>query len=71
MTEGWSWSYEDAHGAAATGVQLVTSGFPTQGDAESWLGEHWREIFAGGVAAVTLHRGEAVVYGPMLLSAGG
>lgn len=71
MTEGWSWSYEDAEGAPVTSAQMVTTGFPTQGDAESWLGEHWRSLFAGGVAAVTLRHGDRTVYGPMLLTSGG
>lgn len=70
MNDGWHWSYEDARGSAMSGVQLVTSRFPTQGDAESWLGEQWRSLFAAGVAAVTLHHDEATVYGPMLLSDG-
>ncbi|WP_446663992.1 hypothetical protein [Flexivirga sp. B27] len=71
MDEGWRWSYEDARGSALTGVELVTTGFPTQSDAESWLGEQWRTLFAAGVAAVTLHHGPDPVYGPMLLTAGG
>jgi len=70
MTDGWSWTYEDARGAELSGVHLVSSAFPTQGDAESWLGEHWRELAGGGVAAVTLHRDGAAVYGPMALSEG-
>ncbi|WP_188835604.1 hypothetical protein [Flexivirga endophytica] len=71
MTDGWRWTYEDAHGTPVSGVELVTTAFPTQSDAESWLGEQWRSLFAGGVAAVTLHRHDTRVYGPMLLSDGG
>ena len=40
-----------------------------QGDAESWLGEHWRDLLARGVATVTLFEGEEQVYGPMGLAA--
>jgi hypothetical protein len=40
-----------------------------QGDAESWLGENWRELLARGVATVTLFDGENEVYGPMGLAA--
>lgn len=71
MTEGWHWTFEDSRGAALSGVELVTTGFPTQSDAESWLGDQWRALFATGVAAVTLHHGASPVYGPMLLSTGG
>jgi hypothetical protein len=41
--------------------------FPTQSDAESWLGEEWRSLLAGGVARVTLLEDDRVVYGPMSL----
>ncbi len=52
-----------------TGETLVTSGFPSQSDAESWLGERWRELADVGVDAVTLAHEGAVVYGPMSLRA--
>jgi hypothetical protein len=66
----WTWRYEDADGAevAPDGVPVVES-FPTQSDAESWLGETWRELLEGGVAAVTLLEDTREVYGPMPLSA--
>lgn len=41
-----------------------------QGDAESYIGEFWRELLQNGVDAVTLMEGDRVVYGPMKLSAG-
>lgn len=41
---------------------------PNQSDAESWLGEQWRELAANGVAQVTLWDGSERVYGPMPLS---
>ncbi len=40
-----------------------------QGEAESWLGEHWRALLERGAASATLLRGDTVVYGPMGLSA--
>lgn len=70
MSDGWTWTYEDATGRPVEGPVMVTTPFPTQGDAESWLGEQWRELQAAGVAAVTLHEEGAVVYGPMSLSDG-
>jgi hypothetical protein len=42
--------------------------FPSQADAESFIGESWRELLAGGVHQVTLFEGDREVYGPMGLS---
>lgn len=70
MSAPWTWTYEDDHGKPVTGEELVSTPFPTQSDAESWLGEQWRELAAAGVGAVTLHEGDTVVYGPMSLSDG-
>jgi hypothetical protein len=41
--------------------------FPTQSDAETWLGEQWRTLSAAGVVSATLLDGDRVVYGPMAL----
>jgi hypothetical protein len=69
MAAQWTWTYLDADATEMTGEALVSTGFPSQGEAESWLGEQWRELGAAGVDAVTLvHEGE-VVYGPMSLRA--
>ena len=45
---------------------------PTRGqsDAESWLGETWRELAAAGIAQVTLFEDGTLVYGPMPLTEG-
>jgi hypothetical protein len=43
--------------------------FPSQADAESWVGETWGDLAELGVAAVTLMEADRVVYGPMSLSA--
>jgi hypothetical protein len=40
----------------------------SQSDAESWLGEQWRELAEAGVAQVTLFDDERKVYGPMPLA---
>ena len=69
MSADWSWLYLDAHGNVMEGDQLVTTGFPTQSDAESYLGESWRDLLAAGVEAVTLRENDTVVYGPMSLRA--
>jgi hypothetical protein len=67
MTDEWTWTYFDADAAEMTGAELVASGFPSQSDAESWLGEHWRELAETGVEGVTLRHEGVVVYGPMSL----
>ncbi|GAB2760649.1 hypothetical protein ACXR8F_10760 [Terrabacter sp. AAH1] len=69
MSADWTWLFLDAHGEAMEGEGLTTTGFPTQSDAESYLGESWRELLERGVEAVTLRENGAVVYGPMSLRA--
>jgi len=67
VSEQWTWTYVDAEGRPVTGEPTTDIPFPTQGDAESWFGEVWRELADAGVATVTLHRDGSVVYGPMSL----
>jgi hypothetical protein len=69
MTAEWTWTYFDADASEITGEALVSTGFPSQSEAESWLGEQWRELAGAGVDAVTLVHEDAVVYGPMSLRA--
>lgn len=70
----WHWRLEDASGTTVTlpadaAAAYADQRFPTQADAESWVGEIWSELAERGVAAVTLFEGEREVYGPMSLSA--
>lgn len=69
MSADWTWLFLDAHGNPVHGKGLPTTGFPTQSDAESYLGESWRELLDAGVEAVTLRENDTVVYGPMSLRA--
>jgi hypothetical protein len=69
MTGEWTWTYLDADATEMTGEALVATGFPAQSDAESWLGEKWRELADAGVDAVTLNHQGVVLYGPMSLRA--
>jgi hypothetical protein len=64
----WTWRFEKADG---TEVQPVVQPeeFTTQGDAESWLGEAWKDLVKGGADQVVLLEGGAKVYGPMSLHA--
>lgn len=48
----WTWRYLTARGEAA--AQPSSEAFPTQSDAESWLGESWRGLLDGGVERVSL-----------------
>jgi hypothetical protein len=43
----------------------VSESFPTQGDAETWIGETWRDLLDVGVTQVTLLDAGRRVYGPM------
>ena len=61
----WTWRLEDATGAVLDEPATPTQG--SQADAESWLGENWRELAEAGVAQVTLLDAGAAVYGPMSL----
>ncbi|MGL5862925.1 MAG: hypothetical protein ACRCY9_16895 [Phycicoccus sp.] len=67
MSERWTWAFVGADGAPVTGPPTSDAAFPTQGDAESWFGEVWRELADAGVVSVTLLRDDAPVYGPMSL----
>lgn len=64
---GWSWRYENDAGAVVEPTGLPAEEFPSQADAETWLGEHWRELLAAGVDQVVLLETGRVVYGPMSL----
>ncbi|MBA4860211.1 hypothetical protein H1V43_02205 [Streptomyces sp. PSKA54] len=63
----WTWRFEKSDG---TEVQpaVQPEEFTTQGDAESWIGEHWREL-ADGADQVTLFEDATLIYGPMSLHA--
>jgi hypothetical protein len=67
MSETWTWRYVDADGKDVTPEGATTTSFPTQSDAESWLGEEWRALVEAGVDAVHLREGETEIYGPMSL----
>ena len=60
----WTWTTEPAEisGAADLGLEQK---FPTQGEAESWLGEFYPELAEAGVRAVSLYEADRKVYGPM------
>ncbi|GIE84779.1 hypothetical protein [Actinoplanes regularis] len=55
----WSWRYEDVDGKAVEGPAET---FSSQADAESWIGQEWRGLQAGGVSTVTLVEDDRVDY---------
>lgn len=63
----WTWRYERADGSEIA-PQAGAESFPSQADAESFLGETWRELLESGVNQVVLLDGAREVYGPMGLS---
>jgi hypothetical protein len=63
----WTWRYEKADGSVVTGPEVQEIAHASQGDAESWLGENWRELLDGGVDQVTLFDDARKEYGPMSL----
>jgi hypothetical protein len=65
----WTWRFETAEGASADPGELTGQEFSAQGDAESWLGESWRDLAEKGVSQVYLIEDGREVYGPMSLRA--
>ncbi|WP_042398925.1 hypothetical protein [Streptacidiphilus carbonis] len=64
----WTWRFEKADGSVTPSAN-GTEEFPTQGDAESWIGESYKDLLDEGIdQAVLLEDGEKV-YGPMSLHA--
>ncbi|GGY53307.1 MULTISPECIES: hypothetical protein [Streptomyces] len=66
----WTWRFEKSDGTEVVPV-VTPEEFGTQGDAESWLGENWRDLLAGGADQVTLSEDTTKIYGPMPLDAEG
>ena len=65
----WHWRLENGDGGEVTEGVDPSPRFPSQSDAESWVGEVWRELADAGVDAVTLFEDDREVYGPMSLHA--
>jgi hypothetical protein len=67
VTQTWYWRYGDAEGRPVTTAAGTSPRFPARADAESWVGEFWRDLVAAGVDTVTLVADDRVVDGPMSL----
>ena len=48
MSESWSWVFTDAYGKKVR-TAYDKAEFASEGDAETWLGENWREVVSQGV----------------------
>ena len=66
-TMAWVWRYEGVSGQKQLGG---SEAFPSQSDAESWLGQTWRDLVAAGVVAAVLVEDDRVEYRMSLLPAG-
>lgn len=60
----WSWRYEGTEGESVDGPG---ESFGSQADAESWIGQAWRELAASGVTSVALVEDDRVEYRMSLL----
>lgn len=65
----WTWRFIGESGEPVTLPADYQDGvsFPSQSDAETWIGENWKDLLADGVEAVSLYDGESMTYGPMSL----
>ena len=55
----WTWRFEDATGRPVDGQ---SEAFSSQSDAESWLGQAWRDLVSAGTVNVVLSEDERVEY---------
>ncbi len=62
----WTWRYEDAAGQPVDGPNEA---FSSQSDAESWLGQHWRDLVGSGAAHAVLAEDGRTEYRMSLVSA--
>jgi hypothetical protein len=62
----WTWRYENGEGQP---VEAPTETFTSQADAESWLGQTWRQLATAGVVTTTLVEDDRVEYRMSLLPA--
>jgi hypothetical protein len=63
----WTWRYEDVRGQSVDGPHEA---FSSQSDAESWIGQAWRDLLATGAVRVTLLEEDRVEYRMSLMPPG-
>lgn len=66
---GWTWHYETAEGQVPDPLPAaaVRTEFPSQSDAENFIGESWQALLDAGIDQVSLFEDDHRVYGPMSL----
>ncbi|MCT4355319.1 hypothetical protein M5362_19480 [Streptomyces sp. Je 1-79] len=64
----WTWRFEKPDGTE-TAPAVEPEEWTTQGDAESWIGEVWKELLEGGAEHVTLFEDDTEIYRMSLRSA--
>ncbi|MDI3422741.1 hypothetical protein [Streptomyces luteolus] len=64
----WTWRFETSDGTEVE-PSVQPEEFTTQGDAESWIGEVWKDLADGGTDQVRLFEDSTEIYGPMSLHA--
>ncbi|PWK71104.1 hypothetical protein BCL76_104210 [Streptomyces sp. CG 926] len=57
----WTWRFEKADGSE-TAPAVEPEEFGLQADAESWIGEVWKELLDGGAERVTLFEDDTEIY---------
>lgn len=62
----WSWRYEGTDGEPVSGPAET---FSSQADAESWIGQTWRDLAGTGVTSVALMEDDRLEYRMSLLPA--
>ncbi len=62
----WSWQYEGTEGQSVEGPAET---FGSQADAESWIGQVWRDLAGSGVTQVVLLEDDREEYRMSLLPA--
>ncbi len=61
----WLWLLENVEGEAVEAASVPD--FSTQSDAETWIGETWRDLADAGAVQASLFEDNRLVYGPMSL----
>jgi hypothetical protein len=57
----WMWRFEKSD-ETETSPAVEPEEFSTQGDAESWIGEEWKQLLDGGVEQVRLLEDDTEIY---------
>lgn len=65
----WTWRYQSEQPVDLSAVEGTDEVHQSQSDAETWLGERWRELLDAGVTEVSLIEDERTEYAMPLTAA--